>query len=170
MFGLFEKLVSPYPDAPLPQLPRGFFAFIWACARGTRRYIGAMTFFTAVIGAFEALLFSMLGHVVDWLAKIQPSRLFADERTHLLLLGAIGLIELALLLVALHEEPHLGGESHAGLSLIEAVEEGIVIRLDDAAGVEGLRQDSRQSGFSGPDGAFDGDKAGLFEEIGHWSE
>jgi ATP-binding cassette subfamily B multidrug efflux pump len=89
LFGLFEKLVSPYPDAPLPQLPRGFFAFIWACARGTRRYIGAMTFFTAVIGAFEALLFSMLGHVVDWLAKIQPSRLFADERTHLLLLGAI---------------------------------------------------------------------------------
>ena len=89
MFRYFEKLVAPYPDAAPPPLPRGFFAFLWACARGMRRYIAAMTLFTAVIGVFEALLFSVLGRVVDWLAKVQPSRLWAEQRGHLLLLAAI---------------------------------------------------------------------------------
>src|SRR5450631_1358611 len=89
LFRFFEKLVSPYPDAAPPALPTGFFAFLWACARGVRRYIVAMTLFTAVIGVFEALLFSMLGHVVDWLAKVEPSRLWTEQRGHLLLLSAV---------------------------------------------------------------------------------
>jgi len=89
MFRYFENLVSPYPDAAPPVLPRGFFAFLWACARGARRYIAAMTFFTAAIGVFEALLFSILGRVVDWLAKVEPSRLWTEQRAHLLLLAAV---------------------------------------------------------------------------------
>ena len=89
MFRYFENLVSPYPNTPPPALPHGFFAFLWACARGVRRYIAAMTLFTAVIGVFEALLFSVLGRVVDWLAKVQPSQLWTEQRGHLLLLAAI---------------------------------------------------------------------------------
>ena len=89
VFRYFENLVAPYPDTAPPALPTGFFAFLWACARGVRRYIGAMTVLTAAIGVFEALLFSILGHVVDWLAKVQPSRLWTEERGHLLLLGAV---------------------------------------------------------------------------------
>ncbi len=89
MFRYFEKLVPPYPETPLPQLPRGFFAFLWACACGVRRYIVAMTLLTAAIGVFEALLFSVLGHVVDWLAKVQPARLWTEQRSHLLLLGGV---------------------------------------------------------------------------------
>jgi ATP-binding cassette, subfamily B, multidrug efflux pump len=89
LFRYFEKLVSPYPDAPPPALPQGFFAFLWACARGVRRYIAAMTLFTALIGVFEALLFSVLGRVVDWLAKVQPSRLWTEQRDHLMLLAAV---------------------------------------------------------------------------------
>src|ERR1700728_1861496 len=42
MFRYFENLVPPYPDAAPPVLPRGFFAFLWACARGARRYIAAV--------------------------------------------------------------------------------------------------------------------------------
>jgi ATP-binding cassette subfamily B multidrug efflux pump len=89
LFRYFENLVPPYPETPPPPLPRGFFAFLWACARGVRRYIAAMTLFTALIGVFEALLFSFLGRVVDWLAKVQPSQLWTEQRTHLLLLGAV---------------------------------------------------------------------------------
>jgi ATP-binding cassette subfamily B multidrug efflux pump len=89
LFQYFEKLVSPYPNTPPPPLPHGFFAFLWACARGARRYIAAMTVLTAAIGVFEALLFSMLGHVVDWLAKVEPSRLWTEQRGHLLLLAAV---------------------------------------------------------------------------------
>jgi ATP-binding cassette subfamily B multidrug efflux pump len=89
LFRYFERLVSPFPNAPPPPLPTGFFAFLWACARGVRRYIAAMTLFTAVIGVFEALLFSMLGHVVDWLAKVQPSQLWTEQRAHLFLLAGV---------------------------------------------------------------------------------
>jgi ATP-binding cassette, subfamily B, multidrug efflux pump len=89
LFRYFENLVSPYPDTPPPPLPHGFFAFLWACARGVRRYIATMTVCTAVIGVFEALLFSVLGRVVDWLAKVEPSRLWTEERGRLMLLAAV---------------------------------------------------------------------------------
>jgi ATP-binding cassette subfamily B multidrug efflux pump len=42
-----------------------------------------------MIGIFEALLFSFLGRVVDWLAKVEPSRLWTEQRGHLMLLAAI---------------------------------------------------------------------------------
>ena len=89
MFRYFERLVPPYPDGAPTPLPQGFLAFLWACARGLRRYIAAMTLLTAAIGVFEALLFSMLGHIVDWLAKVQPARLWTEQRGHLLLLAAV---------------------------------------------------------------------------------
>ena len=89
MFGYFEKLVHPYPDAEPTQPPRGFFAFVWDCTRGLRPYIAGMTLLTAVIGAFEALLFSMLGRIVDWLGAVAPSQLWAQERGTLLLLAGI---------------------------------------------------------------------------------
>ena len=89
MYRLFERLVAPFPDDPPAQMPRGFFAFMWACTRGMRGFITTMTAATAVIGAFEALLFSMLGHVVDWLAKVEPSKLWTEHRSSLLLLATI---------------------------------------------------------------------------------
>ena len=54
-----------------------------------RPYILLMTLCTAVIGAFEALLFAMLGRIVDWLARVEPSQLWVEERGSLLLLAAI---------------------------------------------------------------------------------
>src|ERR1700742_3510055 len=87
MLRFFEKLVSPYPNGPVPVLPRTFFGFLWACARGARRYIAAMNLLSACIGVFEALLFGVLGRVVDWLAQMQPSSLWTQERGHLLLLA-----------------------------------------------------------------------------------
>ena len=87
MFGRFEKLVSPYPDGAPRSPPRGFFAFLWACSQGLRPILLAMTLFTAVIGVFEALLFAMLGRIVDWLAAVEPAQLWAKERGNLLLLG-----------------------------------------------------------------------------------
>ena len=89
MFRIFENLVKPYPDAAPTPPPKGFFAFMWACTRGLRPYILAMTLLTATIGAFEALLFSMLGNVVDWLSKIAPANLWAEQRGNLLLLALI---------------------------------------------------------------------------------
>ncbi len=89
MLAWFERLLHPFPDAAPAPVPRGFFAFIWACTQGLRGYILAMTLLTAAIGAFEALLFAMMGRIVDWLGHVQPALLWTEERERLLLLGAI---------------------------------------------------------------------------------
>jgi ATP-binding cassette subfamily B multidrug efflux pump len=99
LFSQFEKLVHPYPDGTPKPPPRAFFAFLWECTHGMRGYILAMTVFTALIGAFEALLFGMLGNVVDWLSRIQPSRLWAEQKGTLLLL--LGLLLASTVLVAI---------------------------------------------------------------------
>jgi ATP-binding cassette, subfamily B, multidrug efflux pump len=89
LFTAFERLVHPYPDAPPPTPPKGFLAFLWACSEGTRGYIALMTFFTAAIGAFEALLFAMMGRIVDWLGEVAPTALWAREKQTLALLGGV---------------------------------------------------------------------------------
>ncbi|HTH44947.1 MAG TPA: ABC transporter transmembrane domain-containing protein, partial [Oxalicibacterium sp.] len=99
MLDWFEKLLYPYEDEASGTPPRGFFAFIWACTQGARRYILAMTLLTAATGAFEALLFAMMGHIVDWLAKIEPALLWQQERTTLISLAV--LVMLSTVLVAL---------------------------------------------------------------------
>ncbi|HET8870896.1 MAG TPA: multidrug ABC transporter ATP-binding protein, partial [Aquabacterium sp.] len=89
MWSVFEKLVDPYPDTPPAAPPRGFFAFLWACSHGLRRYVLAMTLLTATIGAFEALLFSMLGRIVDWLSQVKPENLWVERKEQLILLCVV---------------------------------------------------------------------------------
>ncbi|MCK6409039.1 ABC transporter ATP-binding protein [Thauera sp.] len=98
-FSWFERRVHPYPEAVPGAAPRGFFAFLWAGTEGMRPFILGMMLLTATIGAFEALLFAMLGQVVDWLAEVEPARLWADEGGTLLLLAAIILGSIALVAV-----------------------------------------------------------------------
>ncbi len=97
MFQRFERLVQPYPEAPLAPPPKAFFAFLWECSRGVRLWIALVTLFTASIGAFEALLFSMMAHVVDVLARVKPADFFAQEGRTLGILtvalaGSVGLV------------------------------------------------------------------------------
>ena len=89
MFSWFEKRVHPYPDAPPSAPPHGLLPFLWDATRGLRRHLLALTLLSAAIGAFEALLFGMLGNVVDWLGRVEPSRLWDEERGRLLLLAAV---------------------------------------------------------------------------------
>src|SRR6201988_3300338 len=89
MLRVFENLVQVYPDDTPTPPPRKLMAFLWACTRGLRPFIAVMTLLTAIIGAFEALLFGMLGRVVDWLPQGPPERLWAEQRGSLLLLAGI---------------------------------------------------------------------------------
>ncbi len=89
MFQRFERLVLPYPDAPTPPPPKTFFAFLWECAKGVRLYLLLVTLFTACIGAFEALLFSMMAHVVDVLAGVKPAELWQREGPTLIVLAVV---------------------------------------------------------------------------------
>jgi ATP-binding cassette subfamily B multidrug efflux pump len=85
----FENLVHPYPDAPDHAFPKGFMAFLWAGTEGMRPYLLGMTLLTALIAAFEALLFSMLGGIVDQLSRYTPQTLWSEGGTHLALLAGI---------------------------------------------------------------------------------
>jgi ATP-binding cassette subfamily B multidrug efflux pump len=99
VFNLFEKAVDPYPDTFQSILPGGFFAFLWQCTTGMRGLIVAMMLCTAVVGAFEALLFAMLGKVVDWLATVDPARLWVGEGQHLLWLAGVIVASIAVVLL-----------------------------------------------------------------------
>ncbi len=100
MFRFFEKLVHPYPDAEPAPPPKAFFAFLWAGTRGLRPYLLALTVLSAGIGAFEALLFSMMGSIVDWLGKVEPSQLWAQERGTLFLLVGVLLASIVMVWLA----------------------------------------------------------------------
>ena len=99
MFRRFESLVETYPDAKPATPPRTFFAFLWQSSAGLRSYILLMTLCTAFIGAFEAMLFAMLGQLVDWLANVEPALLWATQRQNFLLL--IGVLAVSPLVVGL---------------------------------------------------------------------
>ena len=92
MFGFFEQMVHPYPDTVEGIPPARFFPFVWRATDGLRKYIAAMTLLTAAIGAFEALLFAVLGTIVDWLNRIPPEQLWQQERHTLLVLAGILLL------------------------------------------------------------------------------
>ncbi|KAF0814922.1 putative multidrug export ATP-binding/permease protein [Andreprevotia sp. IGB-42] len=89
MFSWFENRVDPYPSSVPEQPPGGFWAFVWAGTAGMRPMIAAIVVLTAAIGAFEALLFSMMGTIVDWLGHVPPAELWTQHKDKLLLLGGI---------------------------------------------------------------------------------
>jgi ATP-binding cassette, subfamily B, multidrug efflux pump len=79
MFNWFETRIPMYPpETPTP--PRkGLLPFLWSCTEGLRRFILALIVLTALIGVFEAVLFSMLGRVVDWLSTTAPGALWQTK-------------------------------------------------------------------------------------------
>jgi ATP-binding cassette, subfamily B, multidrug efflux pump len=89
VFKRFEALVPAYPQAEPAALPRTFFAFLWENTRGLRPLLLVLTLLTAVIGAFEAILFSMMAHIVDLLATVPPAELWAREGNKLAMLAGV---------------------------------------------------------------------------------
>jgi len=89
LFKKFERLLHAYPEAEPTLPPKGFMAFLWACSQGARGYILALAVLSATMAAFEALMFAMLGRIVDWLGTTQPARLWAEQGATLTLLATI---------------------------------------------------------------------------------
>jgi ATP-binding cassette subfamily B multidrug efflux pump len=110
MFTHFEKKIHPYPESGSRIPPKGFLAFIWEATDGVRRHLVAMTLLTASIGAFEALLFAMLGKIVDWLKDTPPSLLWEQERhTLILFAGLLAASPLLVFMQNLFKHQVLGG-------------------------------------------------------------
>ena len=91
MFAFFERLLDPYPRAEPAPPPEGFIAFLWACSQGVRGKIAAMAALTAAMAVFEALLFAMLGRIVDWLGPqpASPAQFWQERGSTLAWLGVL---------------------------------------------------------------------------------
>ncbi len=89
MFGWFERQIPAYPPQPPEDLPQRFMPFLWACTRGARPWLLLITVSTALIGAFEALLFGMMARLVDVLGRVPPAAMWAEQGNTLLLLGGV---------------------------------------------------------------------------------
>lgn len=88
MLQWFEKLVDPYPTQDLNQpLPHKFFPFVWQAASGVKRYLLILVLFTAATATFEAIFFSQIGHLVDWLTQSTPDNFIQNHKYNLLILA-----------------------------------------------------------------------------------
>ncbi|EZQ09908.1 ABC transporter ATP-binding protein [Acinetobacter sp. Ver3] len=88
MLQWFERLVDPYPSKYLNQpLPKKFFPFVWQAASGVKRYLLALVLFTAATASFEAIFFSQIGHLVDWLSASAPENFLENNQTNLMILS-----------------------------------------------------------------------------------
>ncbi|MCS5587885.1 MAG: ABC transporter ATP-binding protein/permease [Porticoccaceae bacterium] len=79
MFGFFERLINPFPAESPQKPPRGIYQFCRHYTRGIEYWLILMAFLTAVTAVSEALLFGILGQVVDWLVSSDPETFFADS-------------------------------------------------------------------------------------------
>ena len=100
MLRSFENLLDPFPPDETPPPPKGLAAFLWACTRGTRRYLVALALLSAGVSIYEAWLFSFLGQIVDLLTAWQTGQDAAGEEQRVL--WGIGIVLLvSIVLVAL---------------------------------------------------------------------
>ena len=92
MFKQFQQLAKPFPDALTTTPSKSFWRFAWSSTEGMRPFLLGMTIFTGLIGAFEALLFAMMGKVVDWLSSISPQTIWEQEGNNLIILAVVLLL------------------------------------------------------------------------------
>jgi len=97
LFRFFESLLNAYPEQHPKPPPAQFVRFLWEVSDGVRGYMLAVTLLTAAIGAFEAILFALIGELVDWLAKGPSESFWQDHAGALLglaalLIGSISLV------------------------------------------------------------------------------
>ena len=100
MFRFFENRLDFYPAAEPALPPRRLVPFVWACTQGMRGLIALLTVLAALRAAFDALLFALLGRVVDWIGQADPAHFWAGHGPALAALAAVLLASIAL--IALH--------------------------------------------------------------------
>ena len=90
MLKWFEKRVDPYPTEGLNEpLPTKFFPFVWQAATGVKKYLICLILFTAATASFEALFFSQIGHLVDWLTQSTPETFVENHQQNIIILSLI---------------------------------------------------------------------------------
>ncbi len=89
MFQWFENLINPFPKDLIETPPKSLLKFAWLCIKDIKVYVGLMAILTAVIASFEAVLYAILGKLIDLMVTSGPSEFFNNHMSFLFLVGAI---------------------------------------------------------------------------------
>lgn len=79
MFGYFERLIDPYPPQHPVEPPKGVYQFCRHYIRGIEKHLIMLAVLTTLLAISEAMLYSVLGQIVDWLAEKNTVDFFARE-------------------------------------------------------------------------------------------
>ena len=99
-FAWFERRINPYPDEALAPKKITLFHFVKACARGAGPWLLVLVLLNAGLGVFEAVLFQLMGLIVDWLGQYGPEQLWAEKSTPLLAMLALIVLSPVWVLIA----------------------------------------------------------------------
>ena len=101
MFDYFERLINPYPPEHPVEPPQGLYQFCRHYIRGIEFYLILLALLTTCLAISEAMLYGVLGQMVDWLAEKETAHFLEDEWPTLLAMSVFVLIGIPLL-VLLH--------------------------------------------------------------------
>ncbi|OQW41698.1 MAG: multidrug ABC transporter ATP-binding protein [Proteobacteria bacterium SG_bin4] len=101
MFGFFERLIDPYPPEHPAEPPQGLYPFCRHYLRGIEPHLVVLALLTTLLAISEAMLYSIVGQMVDWLAEKKIDAFLETEWPTILAMSAFILIWIPLL-VLLH--------------------------------------------------------------------
>lgn len=87
MFRFFEQRITPFPAQHPVQPPKTLLAFCRHYIKGIEPWLVVMSVLTALLAISEAMLYGILGQVVDWLSEKQPEHFLQEEFWSLLGMG-----------------------------------------------------------------------------------
>ncbi|WP_430232430.1 ABC transporter ATP-binding protein [Nitrosomonas communis] len=94
MLGFFERLINPFPPEHPAEPPKGLYQFCRHYTRGIEFYLLLMAILTICVAVSEAMLYGILGKIIDWLTEKDPQNFLQEE-----MLTLIGLSLFILLLI-----------------------------------------------------------------------
>ena len=89
MFNWFENLINPFPKELIKTPPKSLFKFAWLCIKDIKLYVGLMALLTAIIASFEAILYAVLGKLIDLMVASNPSEFFNNHIHFLFFVGLV---------------------------------------------------------------------------------
>ena len=100
MLNFFERLINPFPPEHPTQPPDGPFQFCRHYIRGIERYLVIMAILTIAVAVGEAMLYGVLGTIIDWLSEKNPNSFLQEEYYSLVGLSIFILVLMPLLVIA----------------------------------------------------------------------
>ncbi len=99
MLGFFERLINPYPPEHPIEPPQGLYQFCRHYTQGIEPYLVLLAILTTCLAVSEAMLYSVLGQMVDWLAERKTEHFLEEEWPTLLGMSVFILIIIPLLVL-----------------------------------------------------------------------